>query len=98
MGPRFTLTGLPVLRSDDLPWSDTSSLGVAHAFLEEQAMASTTRIPHESDQALVHAFIRVVGRRPTREELRRDQTARPRLLRRWPGLARRVLARAIIRL
>lgn len=44
-------------------------------------MAQTIRFTHEPDQALVHQFIRVVGRRPTPEELRRYHSARSHLTR-----------------
>jgi hypothetical protein len=78
---------------------DTSSHGVARAFLEEHAMARTVRVTHEPDQALVHHFIRVVGRRPaTSEELRQYPSAHSRLILRLSSRLRRDLARLISRL
>jgi hypothetical protein len=61
-------------------------------------MAQTIRFTHEPDQALVHQFIRVVGRRPTPEELRRYHSARSHLSLRLPRRARRGLARLMGRL
>jgi hypothetical protein len=61
-------------------------------------MAQTIRLTHEPDQALVHQFIRVVGRRPTPEELRRYHSARSHLSLRLPRRARRGLARLMGRL
>ena len=61
-------------------------------------MAQSIRFPREPDQALVHQFIRIVGRRPTPEELRRYESARSRRSLRLPSRARRGLARLIVRL
>jgi hypothetical protein len=61
-------------------------------------MAQTIRFTHEPDQALVHQFIRVIGRRPNPEELRRYQSARSRVSLRLPSRARGGLARLIVRL
>jgi hypothetical protein len=61
-------------------------------------MAQTIRFTREPDQALVHQFIRVVGRRPTPEELRRYQSARSGVSLFLPRRARRGLARLIVRL
>jgi hypothetical protein len=60
-------------------------------------MAQTIRFTHEPDQALVHQFIRAVGRRPTAEELGRYRSARSVSLQ-LPRRARRGLARLIVRL
>ena len=61
-------------------------------------MAQTIRFTPEPDQALVHQFIRVVGRRPTPEELGRYQTSRSGAILGLPSRARRGLARLITRL
>jgi hypothetical protein len=60
-------------------------------------MAQTIRFTHEPDQALIHQFIRVVGRRPTPEELRRYDSARSRVSLPPPRRARRGLARLMVR-
>jgi hypothetical protein len=60
-------------------------------------MAQTIRFTHEPDQALIHQFIRVVGRRPTPEELRRYHSARSRVSLPPPRRARRCLARLMVR-
>ena len=60
-------------------------------------MAQTIRFTSEPDQTLVHQFIRVVGRRPTPEELRRYQSARSRVSLAPPRRARRGLARLMVR-
>lgn len=61
-------------------------------------MTQTARVHHEPDQALVHRFIRVVGRRPTPDELRRYEEARFRVSLRLPSRVRRGTARLIGRL
>jgi hypothetical protein len=60
-------------------------------------MAQTIRFTHEPDQALIHQFIRVVGRRPTPEELGRYEGPRYRVSLPPPRRARRGLARLIVR-
>jgi hypothetical protein len=60
-------------------------------------MAQTIRFTHEPDQALIHQFIRVVGRRPTPEELRRYDSARSRVSLPPPRRGRRGLARLMVR-
>lgn len=61
-------------------------------------MSHTASWSPEPDQALVHAFIRLVGRRPTPEELVRYQQGRARAALRLPRGARRSAARIIARL
>jgi hypothetical protein len=61
-------------------------------------MAQSIRFTHEPDQALVHQFIRAVGRRPTPEELGRYHSARSHVSLRLPRRARRRLARLMGRL
>jgi hypothetical protein len=60
-------------------------------------MAQTIRFTHEPDQALIHQFIRVVGRRPTPEELGRYEGPRSRVSLPPPRRARRGLGRLIVR-
>ena len=60
-------------------------------------MAQTIRFTHEPDQALIHQFIRVVGRRPTPEELGRYEGPRSRVSLPPPRRARRGFARLIVR-
>ena len=50
------------------------------------------------DQALVHHYIRVFGRRPTADDLVRYQRARSRLSLGFPARARRRAAQLIVRL
>jgi hypothetical protein len=52
----------------------------------------------DHDPALVHQFIRLVGRRPTPEELRRYQQHRSRAALRLPLGLRRGAARLVARL
>ncbi|MCW2833312.1 MAG: hypothetical protein JWN68_1265 [Nocardioides sp.] len=50
------------------------------------------------DQALVHHFIRIFGRRPTPDEVARYQLVRSRIKRCFPARARRGMAQLIVRL
>jgi hypothetical protein len=61
-------------------------------------MAQLAPSAPDSDQAMVHQFIRLVGRRPTAEELRRYQQHRSRAALRLPSHLRRSAARLIARL
>jgi len=58
----------------------------------------TTRyLPEPTDQALVHQFIRIVGRRPTLVELEQYECARSKMVTRIPARIRRRAACVIAR-
>jgi hypothetical protein len=61
-------------------------------------MAQLAPSAPDSDQALVHQFIRLVGHRPTAEELRRYQHHRTQAALRLSAHLRRSAARLIARL
>ena len=61
-------------------------------------MTDTAPVTDESDQALVHDFIRVHGRRPDPQELEHYRDARSRAAAPLPNRARRAVARLNVRL
>jgi hypothetical protein len=61
-------------------------------------MTSSVTPNDRPDQALVHHFIRVFGRRPAPAELKHYQRPRSRLALRLPARARRRVAQLIVRM